>query len=133
MVGIGSFNPLEGLTRWLNGQKKRAHERELRRMTVYLFDDKRLLGRANMMDESLGGAKLVCADETTPTLARYLLNPNTGVAHKIELAWREGRAAGVRYTGELRMRGYATDAGVDALRELWRRQAHLHQQGTDWG
>ena len=109
-------------------RKKRIHERKARTALIYLFDAERSLGPVTLVDESQGGAKVLAPAADILPMARYALNPQTAVVHAVELVWRSGAQAGLKYTQTTSLRGYIADRRLEHVRDHWVKIAS--QQGV---
>ncbi len=99
--------------------KRRNQERKERGIAAHLFTAHDYLGEATLIDESEGGAKLLCRSPHMAGMAKFVLNPHTAEVHRLELVWQAGRAAGFKYCGVSRVRGYVTDPELQHVRSFW--------------
>lgn len=114
-------------------RKKRAQDRQPREGALYLFAGSDLLGEANLVDESAGGAKISCSSPYILPYAKYALNPHTAQVHTLELAWQSGREAGYRYTAVSQLRGYVATPELQRMKEFWITIAGAYSKPTPKG
>ena len=115
---------LESIRRHLRF-RKRTHAREERDGLIHLFGPGGLLGPAQLLDESSGGARILCEVPHHISAATHMLNPEKGEAHKIEFAWTNGPSAGVKYLKTTNVRGYV-DAEFEPMKAFWTMRTVRH-------
>ena len=102
-------------------KQRRAAQRTPREGDIYLFDTDGVIGRANIVDDSVCGLRLSGAESDCYERVRYILIMHTGVGHRVEHIWQHDGQAGFRIA-RLNMRGPALDKGMEDLRAIWRRR-----------
>lgn len=113
--------------------KTRAFERSPRNSAIYLFSDTAFIGRADLIDESEGGAKVSSPTPDILLRARYLFNPDTANVNTLNLAWSSGREAGFQYSGSKRLRGYIDDPKIEHIQTYWNSIAGNHSMDAPRG